>query len=523
MGAGYRGVLVTVLLLYTLLAAGVAMAAKRGEVELHVVDSKTNEPIAVRMHLKDARGRAVKPPQSVYWHDHFVVDGSLKLELPTGDYSFEMERGPEYKIRTGTFTIEDDANDSKQLDMERFIDMAAEGWYSGDLAIHRSPADIELLMRADDLHIAPVVTWSSKRVAKSHEAQPITFDNNRIYQLLAGRDPRETAGLLLFGLPAPLDFSGHAPEYPSSVEVLQTAKETPNVYAVAERATCWDLPAWIATGQLDAVMIAHADLQRPAATGSQPSARPRTAKPPAVKESPGKLRDSIRYAPPLGVGRWSQDIYYQLLECGLRIAPAAGSGSGLSPNPVGYNRVYVHCAGEFTGEKWWQGLKQGRVVVSNGPVMQPNANGQLPGHVFEAPRGETVELSLALNLSTREKIDYLEVVQNGKVVHEVRLDKWAEANGMLPPVRFTESGWLLVRGVTNNGQTYRYATSGPFYVQIGYEPRISKKAAQFFYDWTFERAKQIKLADPAQHQEVIACHRTARDYWQALLEKANAD
>jgi hypothetical protein len=115
------------------------------------------------------------------------------------------------------------------------------------------------------------------------------------------------------------------------------------------------------------------------------------------------------------------------------------------------------------------------------------------------------------------------VVQNGKVVHEVRLDKWAEANGMLPPVKFDESGWMLVRGVTNNGKTYRYATSGPFYVEIGYTPRISKQSAQFFYDWTVERAKQLKFADPAQREEVIGYHRAARDFWQAKLDKANAE
>jgi hypothetical protein len=82
---------------------------------------------------------------------------------------------------------------------------------------------------------------------------------------------------------------------------------------------------------------------------------------------------------------------------------------------------------------------------------------------------------------------------------------------------------MLVRAVTNNGKTYRYATSGPFYVEIGYTPRISKKAAQFFYDWTIERAKQLKFDDPAQRAEVIELHRAARDFWQGKLDTANAE
>jgi hypothetical protein len=365
-------------------------------------------------------------------------------------------------------------------------------------------------MKAEDLHVAPLIAWSGKLTPKSGETASIKFDAKRFYQLLGGRDERDTSGLLFFGLMKPLDLTSAAKDYPSSVALLKQAKESGG-FVAADRATCWDLPALVATGQLDAVLIAHADVQRDGAP---------------AKELPGKPRDSIRYPAPHGAGRWSQDIYYQLLNSGVRIAPAAGSGSGVAPNPAGYNRVYVHCDGEPTWEKWWQGLKAGRVVVTNGPVMQPRVNGHLPGHVFiggQQGQDDSLELSISLNLSTREKIEYLEVVQNGKVAHEVRLDKWAEANGVLPPVKFSESGWMLVRAVTNNGKTYRYATSGPFYVEIGYQPRISKQAAQFFYDWTIERAKQLKFDDPAQRAEVIDLHRAARDFWQGKLDKATVE
>jgi hypothetical protein len=484
-----------------------AIAAKKGEVEIRVVDAKSSKPIAVRMHLKDQKQKVVKPPKSVFWNDHFVIDGTIKLELPPGNYSFDMERGPEYKTRSGYFFIEDGAKDSKELTMERFIEMTDDGWYSGDLFLQRPPGEVEVLMKAEDLHVVPLIAWSGKLAPKSSETTPIKFDNNRWYQLLGGRDERDSSGLLFFGLAEPLDLAKATKEFPSSAALLKQAKGAGG-FVVADRATCWDLPALVATGQLDAVLIAGSDVQRDGAP---------------AKDLPGKPRDSVRYGPPHGIGRWSQDIYYQLLNCGLRVAPAAGSGSGIGPNPAGYNRVYVHCDGEFTWEKWWQGLKAGHVVVSNGPVLQPRVNGYVPGHVFEAGQGESLELSIALNLSTREKIEYLEVVQNGKVVHEVRLDKWAEANGKLPPVKFSESGWMLVRAVTNNGQTYRYATSGPFYVEIGYTPRISKKAAQFFADWTLERAKQIKLDNAEQREEVISYHRQARDFWQAKVEKANAE
>src|SRR5688572_32782092 len=108
-------------------------------------------------------------------------------------------------------------------------------------------------------------------------------------------------------------------------------------------------------------------------------------------EAWGKPRDKAKFASPLGNGKWSQHIYYHLLNCGLRIPPSAGSASGVLANPVGYNRVYVHCAGELTWEKWWHGLRSGKVIVTNGPMLRARVNQQLPGHEFTASAGKTIE------------------------------------------------------------------------------------------------------------------------------------
>ncbi len=93
----------------------------------------------------------------------------------------------------------------------------------------------------------------------------------------------------------------------------------------------------------------------------------------------------LLYPSPSGGGRWSEKIYYDLLNCGLRIPPTAGSGSGRVANPLGYNRMYVHVEGELTYEKWWDGVRAGRLVVTNGPLIRPSVEGQPPGYVFQAP------------------------------------------------------------------------------------------------------------------------------------------
>ena len=91
--------------------------------------------------------------------------------------------------------------------------------------------------------------------------------------------------------------------------------------------------------------------------------------------------DATRLPAPRGNGFYSQELYYRLLNCGLRIPPTAGSASGVLPNPVGYNRVYVHLDGDFSYDAWWRGLAAGRSFVTNGPALLVEAN---PGVVVGA-------------------------------------------------------------------------------------------------------------------------------------------
>jgi hypothetical protein len=491
-----------------------------GRRELKGFDRKTGQPLAARMHLKDPRGKPVKPPKAPFWKDHFVFDGSIVLVLPLGQYTFEMECGPEYKLaEQGSFVLERGASDTKTIEMERFVDLKKEGWWSGDLHIHRPLDEIELLMRAEDLHIGPVITWwnnkSQWQGKKLPEKPLVQFDGDRFYRMLAGEDEREGGALLYFNLDKPLTIAGASREYPSPVKFLNEARETSGAHIDIEKPFWWDMPVWVATGRIDSLGLANNHEHRDGMLDN---------------EAWGKPRDKSLFPSPHGNGRWSQAIYYDLLNCGLRIPPSAGSASGVLPNPVGYNRVYVYCGAELTWDKWWENLRRGRVFVTNGPLLRPRVfgpgaeqEGAMPGHVFQADKGQTVELDIEVKLSTRDPIEYFEIVKDGKVIHEVRLAEWVKNGGNLPPVKFDQSGWMLLRAVTNHPRTYRFASTGPYYVEIGYQPRISKKSAQFFVDWVYERAARIKLTDAEQKREVLEYHRQARDFWQKKLAEANAE
>ena len=242
-----------------------------------------------------------------------------------------------------------------------------------------------------------------------------------------------------------------------------------------------------------------------------------------TNEAWGKPRDKGRLRDPLGNGQWSEEIYYHVLNSGLRIPPSAGSASGVLPNPVGYNRVYVWVdKNEFSYPAWWEAFKAGRVVVTNGPLIRPLANNRLPGHVFHGATGEELELEITLNLATREPIRYLEIVKDGRVAQSVRLDEIKDT-GHLPPVRFSESGWVLVRAVADIEKTYRFASTGPWYVEIGDQPRVSKASAQFFLDWLNERSENLKLDDADERREALSYHDAVRKFWEERVASANVE
>ena len=486
--------------------------AGAGEFKLTVVDAATGEPTPCRMQIVNEKGKPQRIAKAPFWNDHFVFPGTIKIKLPKGTYQFVIERGPEYLQRNGYFVIQNLSKDEKVVDIQRAANMADENWWSGDLHVHRPVKDIELLMLAEDLHVAPLVTYTNAKSEWTKRGPPEErvkkFDANRYYDLVAGEDERAGGGLLFFRLPKPLDLEDTTIEFPSPVKLATDAREQ-NGWVDVVRPFAWDLPVLLAAGQVDSIGLCN-DHQRMKSMRSD--------------EDDGKPRDRKLLPDPHGNGQWSQEIYYHVLNCGLRIPPSAGSGSGETPSPVGYNRVYVWVDKErFNYETWWEGVKLGRVVVTNGPLVRPVANGRPPGHVFQVAEGESFTADVAMNFTIADKISYIELVKDGRVAQSVRYEDIART-GHFAPLDFDESGWFLVRAVTDNEETYRFASSGAWYVEFPDAPkRVSKRSAQFFLDWVNERIGQIKLDDAEQLREVLKYHEQAKEFWQELVEQANAD
>jgi hypothetical protein len=476
----------------TVLALFVTNAAGGAQLRLEVSDGR-GAPVPARIHLQDGAGKAMKPPGLPAWHDHFVCTGAVEISVPPGRYRVQAERGPEFTTAWKNFTV-GSADASVSLSVRRIADLAGEGWWSGETHVHRATRDAELLMRAEDLHVGQFITWWNKTNPWTNSplpnAVPVPFDGNRFYQPIGGEDERDGGALLYLDLPAPLDITGGSRHFPSSLVFARQARERGAKWIDAEKPFWWDFPMWVAQGVLDTVGIAHNHMNRGGMLDN---------------EAWGRARDRGQYSGPSGNGRYTQDIYYRLLNAGVRLPPSAGSASGVLPNPVGYNHVYVQVDGDFTYAKWREGLKAGRSFVSNGPLLRCRANGFFPGHIFQG--NQPMEIRIEGRLDSREPMASVELVQNGRA-EKIRL-----------PHRFTlrESGWFLVRAIADVTNTFRFASTAPWYVEMGGQPMKPRaEAAQFFLDWSRERMGKLNSlteVSAAQKTELLQPWRETEAFW----------
>jgi hypothetical protein len=494
--------------------SAVAVAAddsRELRIEIHGTDGK---PLPCRVHLANEQGAPQLAPGLPSWRDHFNCNGTATLTLPPGKYNYAIERGPEHQRLRGELDLKA-GREAFTGQLKRIANLVERGWHAGDLHVHRKPEDVELLMQSEDLQVAQVISWWNQRNLWSDRSLPVNavtqFDGGRFYDVLAGEDERGGGALLFHRMSQPLEITKAKREFPASIEYgLQARQSQPSAWIDIEKPFWWDVPLWLAHGLSDSIGLANNHMQR---LQMYPG------------EAWGKPRDEARLSAPHGNAYWTQEIYYHVLNSGLRIPPSAGSASGVLANPVGYNRVYVQTTTPLKYEAWWDGLRAGRCFVTNGPLLLVTANSQPPGAVLRASNGDAVEIALNGELVSVDRVPRLEIVVNGEVQQTVTMDGSMHQN-WTATLSMPRSGWILVRAIADVPETFRFASTGPFYVEVGDQPRrVSRRSAQFFADWLRERQDRVTRAitQEAELKSMLSFYETASQFWDDRLRAANAE
>jgi hypothetical protein len=525
----FVGIVTAVLAIW--LAAN-AYGQSLGELHLKVSERGSSTPVAARVHLRTAdnvlqkapkspfntKGTPIYPPGLPHHFDHFTMPGEVQVQLTPGRYLINIEKGPEFRVEQRSLEIRAGTPETLNLQMQRWIDMKSFGWWSGETHIHRPVDDAALLVEAEDLHVAPLIShwngndsWGLRAVPRSPLSE---VAEGRWVHLFSTEDERQGGGLLMLNLRSPFSptLAGqyYDREYPSPVALMKRVRKQHKAWLDVEKPFWWDMPCWLASGQIDSIGIANNHMNRDQVRDDEAWGRP---------------RDRESFPGIHGNGLYSQFVYYQALNAGFQIPPSAGSASGVLPNPVGYNRAYVLVEGKFSYARWWQELARGRVFVTNGPMLLVTANGRPPGEKFKIKGRRNAKLRIQLNVQVagNDPIAAVEVIVNGNVIQRIT----NPGERVVPdPFMIERSSWFLVRAIAAVPETFRFASTGPFYVQVGTKPAtVHRSSVDFFLSWIDQRIEDLRAGRAEKLlgkrlDDVLKPHLQARKVFEQLQRQS---
>ena len=511
-----------------------AWSEPTGQVRVRVADS-AGELLPSRIYLTGADGRAYFPHSSyprvvsVTEDYYFHTDGSFTTTLPVGEASLEVWRGFEYEPVARTVDVRAGEHTTVEVQLDRWIDMAADGWYSGDNHIHPNygghyfvtPEDLRNKAHSEDLNVANGMIanyWGNSRVEDLEHflghPHPHTGPRTIVYYNEEYR-PSFFAHLSLLNLvelitPFYIGSVGtaHHALYPDNANVLRRVHEQGGIGGYVH-------PFGLQHRDLDAAGVGYArELPVDAILG---------------------LADFVDVACIWSDELGTAEVWYRLLNTGSRVAGTAGTDvmSDIWRHPaVGATRTYV-----YTGEDhlhydaWANAMAAGRAFVTSGPIMTlevagPGAGGpgMGMGEELAVSRGDVV--TVRATARSLFAMHGLEIVQNGRIVHRVEAAGDGRSIDAELEIPVEGSGWIAARalGPAQHGamDSYLFAHTNPVFVIADGEPIQSREDAAFFVRWIdhvlLELSVMDRWDDPAHKAEVLATFEEGRRLYQAQVD-----
>ena len=483
---------------------------------------------AARVTIAQANGSFIAPEGAIVRktslkNDYFYADGEFTIRLPDAPVRMTVAGGLESIPQT--VLIQANANSELQVNLDSWIDMAAQGWYSGDSHVH--------------LHTGGPIAVTISEAILAARAEGLNYVNLCVSNNLGDdiRDPELISGqphaastnrhLLVFGEEMRSSIYGHMQFFGirKFVEPQYTGFDnTPNKLDFPANYTM----AKDACDQGGVVTYGHPMLKNsPDAFGTDLTAPNGAARELPIDAVLGAVHamDIMSYNSDEAL---SSELWYRLLNCGLKISACVGTDALLdnSTDPLGGSRTYVQTDGKFTMAGWLEGLKKGRTFVTNGPIPLLTVNDQAPG--------ATLELASAGSLRVRATVDSLvpvsslEIVLNGEIVKT--LDIPAERNNDVQHFQWeldlpiANSCWvaLRVRGQDDprvfDGPAW--AHTSPVYVKLAGKSIASREDAKYFVEWIEQMLRVVAVRNrypsSTEREQVESLFRKAQDYYRTM-------
>jgi hypothetical protein len=411
-------------------------------VHIRINDAATGQPTPVRLRVTDAdgeyfapfghsaefptgRGEAVGGDVLIDGKCWAYIDGTCEIAAPPGTLTVEATKGPEFAALSETISLPL-GKMALRFPMQRMSDFKKDGWYAGDVRAHNiSPHAALLQAAAEDLAIVHVLARATPMLAADGHSY-ITYPN---LEAFSGQKPA-------------LERDGHCVvvgthnRHPvlGELALLHCHRVVyPLTFGGADATDDWSLGDWCdqchrkkglvdwtnAGDKHSAEALAHAILGHVDAIELSP-------------ERPEALQ-----------------VWYQLLNAGVRIPIVGGSAKISNATALGAWRTYARISGRETknGGEWIEAVRAGRTVVTTGPMLRMTANGFYPGDSITLNSGERIAVEATAG-------GEIEVLFNGKPIASGSTD-----------LEISTSGWLAARAWSIDRVSLRAHTS-PIWLDV---------------------------------------------------------
>ena len=475
-----------------------------GRISLRVVDP-LGKPVAARVFVTASDGRAYAPDDAWMHADdsfnrserrfeahYFDTAGESTIAVPAGEISVDVMRGFENRFERRKVDVS--AGETTELTVRMgtlFITVdATTRLVSGDVHVHmnyggtyrNTPQHLVEQAAAEDLAIVEDLV-----VNKEQRIPDISYFSLKL-------DSASTSGhLLLHGQEFHTSYWGH-------LGLLNLTRNflLPGYAAYPNTAAASLYPANANVADMAHEQGALVGYVHPFDSFPDPAKdNSLTAELPA-DVALGK----VDYIEVVGFSdhKSTAEVWYKLLNCGFHLPTAAGTdfmGNYASlRGPVGLNRVYGDVPARLPNERlkiepWLSAIKAGHTFATNGPLLKFSLAGQPIGgevRLDKNPQKKEQEIHFSAELFSIVPVDHLQIVCNGKVMRELKLDADRSRAHVDGSIQIETSGWCVLRAFSDKAEypildLYPYATTSPIYVNVPGAPLHSPADAAYFVAW----------------------------------------
>jgi hypothetical protein len=399
----------------------------------------TNHPKTLEINIKNQ------------WHD-LLLEGVGTFDVPAwNDYRLEAYHGFFWEPGAEKFALEPEEKKTVVVKLKPIAPGRQEKWISGDEHIHlmRAKEDDDVFLkwlRAEDLNVGMFLTGMRQQHfgvqygwGREGEARMPGFS------IRSGQETRS-------------EFYGHTLLFGQDRLI-----EPPSIGSMYSNTPwAWPIPpVYFKEGQQAGAIVGYAHFH-----GSMPHSQLLL----------NLVHNKLNFVEMLQYGWIKTKAWYQLLNAGLRVVGTAGCDfpdphNHFQPWPrhlplLGPERTLVKTApGDSAYEAWASGIRRGAVVISNGPLLEFEVDGETSGKIF-AWSGESKEINAVATAVFYRPILKVELIVNGKVVAVEEGDGRRRELALRFKTALAESSWIAARAKTVSypGEPEIWAHSNPVYL-----------------------------------------------------------